>query len=238
MRIIFFSDTHLDRSDVSKTAIVETFLRESCINADMVFILGDLFEFYHGHGDYIYPWFKGIADALKDLTQRGVVVYLLEGNHEFGVGSFFESYTGVVCTEGMSFDVEGKRVFVSHGDELAGGMVRTMLKSKLAARVMDLLGPRLTWAVAMGARVFLSKKKKGYNQKVRDRFRGYARKVLDNGFDAVILAHSHIPDQVEYNSGEKKAVYLNTGDFLKHSTYAVYEGSSGFSIRKAVNSET
>jgi UDP-2,3-diacylglucosamine hydrolase len=237
MRIIFFSDTHLDRSDVSKTAIVETFLRKSCIDADTVFILGDLFEFYHGHGDYIYPWFRGIADALKDLTRRGVVVNLLEGNHEFGMGSFFESYTGVVCTERMNVDVEGRRVFVSHGDELAGGMVRTMLKSKLAARVMDLLGPRPTWAVAMGARVFLSKKKKGYNQRVRDRFRGYARKILDDGFDAVILAHSHMPDQVEYNSGEKKAVYLNTGDFVKHTTYVLYESGSGFSIRKVVNSE-
>jgi UDP-2,3-diacylglucosamine hydrolase len=236
MRIIFFSDTHLDRENVSKTEIVETFLRRSCVDADVLFILGDLFEFYHGHGDYIYPWFRGIAEALRDLTQKGVVVYLLEGNHEFGVGGFFESYTGAVCTEGMSIDVEGKRVFVSHGDELAGGIVRTMLKSGFAARVMDILGPRLTWAVAMGARVFLSKKKKGYQQKVRDRFRGYARKILDDGFDAVILAHSHIPDQVEDNSGEKKAVYLNTGDFFKHTTYVLYESGSGFSMQKTVNS--
>jgi hypothetical protein len=115
-------------------------------------------------------------------------------------------------------------------------VVRTMLKSNLAARVMDLLGPGLTWSIAMGARVFLSKKKKGYNKKVRDRFREYARKILDEGLDAVILAHSHMPDRLEHNSGERKAIYPNTGDLLKHSAYVSYESSSGFEIKKTVNS--
>jgi len=231
MKIIFFSDTHLDRTDKRKAKVVETFLRELCADADMVFILGDLFEFYHGYGNYIYPWFGGIADALKELTRSGITVRLLEGNHEFGMGTFFESYTGVTSGEGMSLDVEGKRVFVSHGDELAGGLVRIVLKSRLAALVMDILGPRLTWAVAMGARVFLSKKKKGHNPRVRDIFRVYAKKIADDGFDAVILAHSHMPDYVEFNSGQKKAVYLNTGDLLKHSTYVLYESGSGFSVK-------
>ena len=233
MKIIFFSDTHLDKKDVRKTSMVEAFLSESCRDADMVCILGDLFEFYHGHGEYIYPWFEGIADALKGLTRSGVAVYFIEGNHEFKSGGFLESYTGAVLTEGMSIEVEGRKVFVSHGDELAGGAVRTMLKSNLAAWTMDFLGPRLTWAVAMGARVFLSKKKKVYNQKVRDRFRGYARKIIDTGYDAVILAHSHMSDLVEYNSGEKKAIYLNTGDFVKQGTYVLYESGSGFTMEKA-----
>ena len=237
MKIIFFSDTHLDKTGKKKAKFVESFLRESCADADMVFILGDLFEFYHGYRNYIYSWFGGIADALKELTGKGIIVHFLEGNHEFGMGKFFETYTGVVSGEGMSLNVEGKRVFISHGDELAGGLVRVLLKSGLAARVMDMLGPRLTWEVAMGARVFLSKKKKGYSQKVRDRFRGYARKIVGDGFDAVILAHSHMPDRVEFNSGRKKAVYLNTGDLLKHGTYVLYETGSGFSVQKAMNSQ-
>ncbi|MDR2017816.1 MAG: UDP-2,3-diacylglucosamine diphosphatase [Syntrophobacterales bacterium] len=237
MKIIFFSDTHLDKTDEKKQKIVKNFLREACSDADMVFVLGDLFEFYHGHGDYIYPWFKGVADALKKLTDSGVTVYFLEGNHEFGVGRFFEVYTGVVCRESMNIDIDGKRVFVSHGDELAGGFVRTVLKSRLTGRMMDILGPRLTWIIAMGARIFLSKKKKEYKQKVRDRFRAYALKILDEGFDAVILAHSHMPDRFEYTSGGRKVVYLNAGDFIKHATYISYERTSGFEIKKIIGSE-
>jgi predicted phosphodiesterase len=97
---------------------------------------------------------------------------------------------------------------------------------------MDLLGPRLTWAIAMGARVILSKKHKLYNIKAKERFRGYADRKLDEGFDVVVLAHSHMPDRVEAGEGEKRKIYLNTGDFIAHLTYVSYETSSGLEIRK------
>ena len=231
MRLIFFSDTHLDKQHGERTRIVETFIREVCSGADIVFIVGDLFEFYHGHKGHIYPWYQGVADALKEITGNGCAVYFVEGNHEFGAGGFFESYTGAVCTDAMSIDVEGKKVFVSHGDEFPGGMVRTVLKSRTAAAVMDLLGPRLTWGVAMGARVFLSKKVKPYNKAVADIFRGHARKVLDRGYDVVVLGHTHMPDRMEYHAGEKEAVYLNTGDFIAYGSYVSYESGSGFELK-------
>ena len=51
------------------------------------------------------------------------------------------------------------------------------------------------------------------------------------GFDAVIFAHSHIIDYVEYDRGERKKVYLNPGDFVKNSTYIEYTSESGFQIK-------
>ncbi len=231
MKIVFFSDTHLDATDEGKTRIVETFIREVCGSADIAFLMGDIFEFYHGHRGYIYPWYKRVIDAIRDITKKGTAVYFLEGNHEFGVGGFLESYAGVKCVHTMTLDVEGKRLFVSHGDEFVGGAVRTILKAAFTGWVMDFLGPRLTWKVAMVARIFLSRKEKPYNRHVEQLFRDFARKKLDDGFDAVILAHSHVPDKVDYGSGETGKVYLNTGDFFAGSTYVCYETGKGFNLK-------
>jgi len=232
MKAVFFSDTHLDHTDPAKTRRVESFIREVCVGADMVFLLGDIFDFYHGQGACIYPWFKGIADALKEVTGRGGAVYFLEGNHEYAMGAFFTSYTGATVSEEMSLELDGRKIFVSHGDAFAGGLMRSVLKSRVTARVMDLLGPRLTWAIAMGARVILSKKHKGYNIAAKEIFRGYAARKFDEGFDVVILAHSHMLDRMETGEGTRRKIYLNTGDFIADSTYVSYETSSGLEVRR------
>jgi UDP-2,3-diacylglucosamine hydrolase len=231
MKIVFFSDTHLDKEHTKKTKIVEAFLREICAEGDVIFLVGDLFEFYHGFSP-IYPWYQGVADALRDLTAKGKTVYFLEGNHEFGVGGYFESYTGVKCAESVNLEVDGKRLFVAHGDEFVGGIVRIVLKSPLTGRVMDFLGPRLTWMGAMVARIFLSKTEKPYNMKVLERFRGFAARKFDEGFDVVIMAHTHVPDEMESGPEGNKKIYLNTGDFFSCSTYVSYETSTGFELKK------
>ena len=84
--MIFFADTHLTKKNKKKLRMVEIFIRNVCIDADMVFVLGDLFEFYHGYEGYIYPWYRPIVDAFKTITEQGKSVYFLEGNHEFDMG--------------------------------------------------------------------------------------------------------------------------------------------------------
>ncbi len=232
MRIIFFSDTHLFRESVHRTNVVEAFLRNECAKADIVFLVGDLFEFYHGYKGYIFPWYKGIAEAVRAITKRGKTVYFIEGNHEFGMGRYFQSYTGAVCVNEVAIDIDGKRTFVAHGDKFVGGPVRMALKSHMASGVMDFFGPRLTWSIAMSARILLSKKKKTYNPRVAEKFRGYARRKFIEGYDVVILAHSHMADKIEMNIRGKERTYINTGDFFSNATYATYESGKGFDLKK------
>ena len=232
MKIIFFADAHLTKENKKRIRFVETFIRDVCSDADMVLIMGDLFEFYHGYEGYIYPWYRSIVDAFKAITSKGKSVYFLEGNHEFDMGPFFETYTGIKCVKNLVIDVEGKRTFISHGDEFISNPVLKALKTPLTLGAMDLFGPQLSWKIAMGLSIFMSKKKKGQNRKVKYRFREYAEQKISEGFDAVIFAHSHIPDYVEFDTGEVKKVYLNPGDFIKHSTYIEYTSESGFTTRK------
>jgi UDP-2,3-diacylglucosamine hydrolase len=231
MRCIFFADTHLTRKDPARHAFMKTFIEEVCADADKLFILGDLFEFYHGYDGFIYPWYKNVADALREIGLTGTTVYHIEGNHEFGMGPFFSSYAGVTCAGSLTIEIDGKKIFLSHGDETANVALRTILKAPFTYAVMDALGPALTWKVAMACRVFLSKRRRRYSRHVRDTFRAYAKRKLDEGYDAVVLAHTHMPDSVEYGSGETKKIYLNTGDLIENFTYVEYTTASGFALR-------
>lgn len=229
MNAFFFSDAHLDKKDRFKTGIVERFLRETCAGVDMVFILGDLFEFYHGYEGYIFPWYRGVAQSLRDLTRKGSTVYFIEGNHEFGMGRFFEEYTGARIARSISMDFQGRKAYISHGYEIKKYPLTRFLKTPFVGGIMDAVGPRAAWRVAEMASVFLSNKEKPYNEKTKNLFREYAAQKLDEGYDVVLLGHSHMPDRVELPRGGK--VYLNTGDIVRHGSYVEYESRSGFALK-------
>jgi len=232
LRAIFFSDVHLLRGDTDKIGLVQEFLKDCCSGADMIFILGDLFEFYHGYDGYIYPWYKDVADALRELSGSGKQVFFLEGNHEFGMGAFFEHYTGITCRRNMTIHLDDKKIFVAHGDASGPFCLGSILKTRFIYAIMDILGPVHTWKVATAAGFFLSRKIKPYNEKIKNIFRENAQKKLEEGYDAVIYAHSHIADRCEFDRQDRKKIYLNTGDFEKRLDYVLYDSNTGFTQEK------
>jgi UDP-2,3-diacylglucosamine hydrolase len=231
VKIIFFSDVHITRTSVNRAALTLRFISDYCEDADMVVVLGDLFDFYHGYNGYIYPWYRTIVDSLKGLVDRGKRVVFLEGNHEFAMGKYFEDYTGVTCAAEMSLDVDGKKVFLAHGDGFASFSLARLLKRPFFYRIMDLLGPGLTWRAVTLARPFLSRRNKKYSEVVRDIFRSRARGKLSEGYDVVILGHSHIPDILEIGAGPAGKRYLNTGDLATYASFVSYDTSTGFSLK-------
>ncbi len=230
MKAIFFSDAHLLNNDASRVRATRDFIREVASDADMIFILGDLFEFYHGYEGYIYPFYREMVDLLKEVAVGKKAVYFVEGNHEFGMGGFFESYTGIRCVNEIAIRLDDKKVYIAHGDTIYLLHLRPILKSRFIYSIMDLFGPMLTWRIAMWSRIFLSKKHKPYRKKIVDRFRHYAEKKLREGYDAVVLAHSHMADLVEYEQEGKKKTYMNTGDLIASYTYGTYISEQGFSV--------
>jgi UDP-2,3-diacylglucosamine hydrolase len=52
-------------------------------------------------------------------------------------------------------------------------------------------------------------------------YEGFAAEKIKQGFDAVILAHTHVPVLQELGNG----IYLNLGDWFHHFTYGrLFEG--------------
>ncbi|MDM8547323.1 UDP-2,3-diacylglucosamine diphosphatase [Candidatus Venteria ishoeyi] len=115
---LFISDLHLD---ASRPEIIQLFLQLlncEAKQAEALYILGDLFEFWIGD-DEDHEAVQVIKAALKALTQSGVPVFLMHGNRDFLLGEGFCQATG--CTlldEGCVIDLYGTPTVLMHGDSL------------------------------------------------------------------------------------------------------------------------
>ncbi|MEO7403536.1 MAG: UDP-2,3-diacylglucosamine diphosphatase, partial [Burkholderiales bacterium] len=78
--ILFASDIHLA---ADRPAIVELFLRflrEVAIDAQSLYLLGDVFEYWVGDDDASDHVAALVLDALADLANAGVEVAFMAGN--------------------------------------------------------------------------------------------------------------------------------------------------------------
>ena len=116
MTILFISDLHLeaDRPDIADQFL--RFLETDALNADALYILGDLFERWVGDDDpnEHYTWIK---QGLRKLTRKDIPVFFMHGNRDFMIGDAFAKETGVeILADPHIVDIHGERVLLSHGD--------------------------------------------------------------------------------------------------------------------------
>ncbi len=116
---LFISDLHLCDTRPAITAAFGDFLSRIASQADGLYILGDLFEYWPGD-DYITAGFHDSTIAsLSALTQAGLPIFFIHGNRDFLIGEAFARTTGVtLLADPSSIMLYGKRILISHGDAL------------------------------------------------------------------------------------------------------------------------
>ena len=116
--IIFISDLHLSLKKPEITRRFLGFLENRALNADAVYILGDLFDAWIGDDDFTPPN-NAIRKRLKKLTDSGIRVYLQLGNRDFLLGERFCAETGVTLLDDYALiDLGGTATLLTHGDLL------------------------------------------------------------------------------------------------------------------------
>ena len=133
----FISDAHLGIEPPGclpnrEERLVEL-LRSWKDSASHVVIVGDLFEFWFEYRDYVSKNHLSLIRALADLVESGVSVHLFRGNHDFALGNFFEKSVGVHVHNRAVLEIQGKRVYVAHGD----GVIKSDWKYRLFRKILD-----------------------------------------------------------------------------------------------------
>ena len=65
---------------------------------------------------------------------------------------------------------------------------------------------------------------------VSARLRSFARQKLNKGFDAVILAHTHLPEAITMVEKGREGNYFNVGNWIKDFSFLRYNAKQGFSL--------
>lgn len=114
---LFISDLHLCAARPHTGALLQAFLRGPARDAEALYILGDLFEYWAGDDDLESQ--RDTVQALKSLHDSGTALFLMHGNRDFLIGLDFARAAGVTLLEDPCLlSCHGHRVLLSHGDTL------------------------------------------------------------------------------------------------------------------------
>lgn len=118
----FISDLHLapERPRCAETLLA--FLREKAIDAEQLFILGDLFDYWIGDEALDEALPALVAAELRKLASTGTRVFFMHGNRDFLIGKRFAETSGAeLLPDPFLVTLYGKPTLLMHGDTLCTG---------------------------------------------------------------------------------------------------------------------
>lgn len=226
----FISDLHLGLGDKEeenqKELLLIKFLQFIAHDADRLFILGDLFDYWFEYKRVIQKDFFRTHAALRNLSDNNIEINYIIGNHDFLHRDFFQKEIGAnLYFDEVDFNIEGKKFFVGHGDGLMKNdkgyiILKKILRNSFLQRLYSAIHPDLGIKIASST----SKTSRNYTENKNygesDSLFEIAKEKIDKGYDYVMLGHSHIRAKREYKDG----YYINLGSWLENPCYGKFDG--------------
>lgn len=150
---LFISDLHLDKERPHIIELFLEFLAEDAPQADALYILGDLFEYWIGD-NVPMPEYDPVIAALRKLTERGTAAYFIHGNRDFLIGKGFSMRSGCKLLADVALiDLYDTPTLLMHGDTLCTDDVayqryRSIIRNKLVRGLLLSLSLRLRHHIA------------------------------------------------------------------------------------------
>ena len=235
---IFTIPNHLGAPNHASSLIREKrvvkFLDEIKNDAAIIFILGDLFDFWYEYKNVVPKGFVRILGKLAELTDSGITINFFVGNHDMWMNGYFEKELNIdVFHEAKEFDFNNKKFVIGHGDGLGPGdkrykFLKKVFRNQFSQWLFGMLHP----TSGIGLADYFSRKSRGATGKEDEKFLGeekewlilYAKEMLQKKhFDYFIFGHRHLPIEFKLND---KSVYINLGDWIKYNSYSVFDGEN------------
>ena len=230
----FVSDVHLGLK-IDKRELIEKrfvgFLRSLPENTAALYLLGDIFDFWYEYKYVIPKGYSRVLGLLAELSDRGVMVYFIKGNHDFWTFGYLEREIGMtLLKESEIVDIGGVRFCLAHGDKFGADrsylFMKSLFKNRFLQRMLSSLHPRWVFAFA--------RRWSRHNRLVRgaqegfrgeaDPLYGYAatfeeRERVDN----FIFGHMHTPGNCATPKG---AGFYILGDWINGCEYLVFDSDT------------
>jgi UDP-2,3-diacylglucosamine hydrolase len=223
--VYFISDAHLGSNSPAKEKLKEErlllFLEQIKKDSQALYILGDLFEFWFEYKNVIPKNHFPILMKLKEITDLGIPITYLVGNHDFWLGDSLTEQVGMkIVKHPLSVEHQGKIIYLIHGDGLAKKdigyrILKKILRNRINIFLYKLIPPDIGIPFAKIIASYSRNKTQSRDKEFLEDYREFAKEKIVEGYDAVIIGHTHQPCFEELDKG----VYINLGDWFEHFTY-------------------
>lgn len=229
MRTIFLADAHLVAPADRNYRMLLRFLAELEGNTETLYIMGDLFDFWLGFPSHPFRQYDTVLAALESLVRSGCRLVYFEGNHDFHLGPIFRERLGAEVHAGPAIlPVQGKRLFLCHGDQInladrGYRLLRLLLHNRFVAAMITSFPPAL--ALVIKERLQHTSRA-GYEEKIkrwdyRRIILDFARSVRTPGCDGMVTGHFHLPFCEELTP--PPFTILSLGEWMVKFTYGEME---------------
>jgi len=235
-KIYFASDQHFGAPTAEKSKIRErkfvNWLDAIKDDAEVLFLLGDLFDFWFEYKKAVPKGFIRVLGKLAELKDSGIQIHFFVGNHDLWMEDYFEKELNIpVYHKPKEFTFNNKIFLIGHGDGLGPGdkgykRMKKVFTNPISKWFFRWLHPDIGIALAQ----YLSVKNKLISGDEDVKFLGeenewlvlYCKKKLtEKHYDFFMFGHRHLPLEISISENSK---YINTGDWVSYFTYAVYDG--------------
>jgi len=237
-KIYFASDQHFGAPTAQKSkpreALFVAWLDEIKHDAKVLFLLGDLFDFWFEYKTVVPKGFIRVLGKLAELKDRGIIIHFFVGNHDLWMRDYFKTELNIpVYYEPQVFTFNKKVFYIGHGDGLGPGdygykRMKKVFTNPFSKWIFRWLHPDIGMRLAQ----YLSTQNKLISGEEDVVFLGenqewlvqYAHDLLKNKHcDYFVFGHRHLPLEIKLNNN---STYINLGDWVGHYTYGVFDGEN------------
>jgi UDP-2,3-diacylglucosamine hydrolase len=235
-KVFFASDLHLGVPNKNESLLREKkfvrWLDYIKAEAEVLFILGDLFDFWFEYKNVVPKGFTRILGKIAELSDLGIEVIFFTGNHDMWMFGYFEAELNIkIIRQPKAFTISQKRFYIAHGDGLGPGdkgykLLKKIFTNRLCQKAFAAMPPAWGFFLAQ----YFSGKSREVNQIKDIHFLGedkewliiHSKEVLaKTHFDYFIYGHRHLPMKLSLTDN---SAYVNLGDWIANFSYAVWDG--------------
>jgi UDP-2,3-diacylglucosamine hydrolase len=237
-KIFFLSDFHLGTPSYEKSLEREKkivhFLDSIKLEAQEVFLVGDMFDFWFEYKTVVPKGFVRLLGKLAELSDAGIALHFFVGNHDMWIRTYFQQELNMkVYFEPAYFEFNGKQFLIGHGDGQGPGdhsykFLKKIFRNPICQWAFGIIPP----GIGMGLANYLSQRSRNADNVPEEVFLGeenewlivYSKEILQQrSVNYFIFGHRHLA--IDFTLNEKSR-YINLGDWINGSTYAVFDGNS------------
>ena len=233
----FSSDNHLGAPNYSDSLIREklfiSWLDKIKTDAQVIFLLGDLFDFWFEYYKSVPKGFTRVLGKLAELSDSGIKIYFFVGNHDYWTRDYFQEEIGIeVLKKPTEFKINNKLFFIGHGDGLGPGDFKYKFLKRIFRNPLFIFLFRINYpwfGITLGN--FFSRKNKilsgnniKFKSKENEMLYHFCKKKLNvKHYDFFVFGHRHLPLKIELGNN---SYYFNTGDWINHYSFLHFKDDS------------
>jgi UDP-2,3-diacylglucosamine hydrolase len=237
-KIYFASDQHFGAPSSSLSLPREkhfvAWLDQVKVDADAIFLLGDLFDFWFEYKTVVPKGFVRVLGKLAEIRDSGIPIYFFVGNHDLWMEDYFQKELNIqVFRVNQEFTFADKTFLIGHGDGKGPGDVgykrmKKVFTNPLSKWLFRWLHPDIGMRLAQ----YLSVKNKLISGDEDITFLGedkewlilYSKRKLETKhYHYLVFGHRHLPLKVSVGENSE---YVNLGDWISYFTYGVFDGET------------